>query len=776
LKRLSLICLLLLAAIPVNAETHVPAGPVSGTWTLAGSPYIIEGNIVVESSGSLTIAAGVSVIMNVGSRFRVEGRLLAIGTVNDSILFLAADTSIGSEGVHFLNTNFSPLDSSRLAYCEFSYGVATVIPDPYMHGGGVYVKNSSRLLIDHCYFHHCRTLDAYGANGVNGSGGYPTGNPGTPGSQVKAGNGGALYIEACAPQVMYCTFAYNRTGNGYGGDGGHGAAVNDTTASNLTGGAGGLGGAGYGGTGGAISLKNSAAILQNNVIHNNYTGSGFGGRGGVGGNAAAQMYANGGVGGAGGSGFGGDGGAIFTDAGMTQMDINLIYANTTGGGSGGIGGNGGTATVSEQYYWTATPGAGGIGANGYGGDGYALYAYNAPTTGVRMSTITGHYSLSAGQGGLGGLSGGGVQAPSGQGFTGTAVVGGALLLIANSIVWDNADPFIDTTVTIAYSDIQGGHVGTGIISANPLFVNSGLEAYYLSQIVAGQIQNSPCVDAGNPTSFLVDGTTRTDGIQDFYPLDMGYHYPLTSSQIQISITLNPVNPPIQIPASGGTFRFNAMVANGDTMAVPFDAWIMQRTPTGVWQGPMLGPVDITLAGGASLSRLRAQNVPSTALPGVYTYKGYAGLYPEVRWDSSGFTYEKLTTGAGPMVNDWICTGDPFPGEAISTPEIYPLSFRLNPPHPNPFNGSTALSFNLPQAGWVRLEVCDIMGRSVGAHGMRPSGGAGIGQGALRAPLQGWFAAGQHEVTFDGSQLASGVYLVRLEMGDLKAAQKVVLLK
>lgn len=41
-----------------NAQTTVPAGNVSGTWTKAGSPYKIQGEIIVPKGSTLTIQPG----------------------------------------------------------------------------------------------------------------------------------------------------------------------------------------------------------------------------------------------------------------------------------------------------------------------------------------------------------------------------------------------------------------------------------------------------------------------------------------------------------------------------------------------------------------------------------------------------------------------------------------------------------------------------------------------------------------------------------------------
>ncbi|MCX6640423.1 MAG: T9SS type A sorting domain-containing protein [bacterium] len=102
----------------------------------------------------------------------------------------------------------------------------------------------------------------------------------------------------------------------------------------------------------------------------------------------------------------------------------------------------------------------------------------------------------------------------------------------------------------------------------------------------------------------------------------------------------------------------------------------------------------------------------------------------------------------------------------------PTTFNLYPPHPNPFNPTTTLTFTLPHAATVSLEVFDINGRCVGV-GLAPT----RFQGARSAPLQEtWYNAGTHTIPFDGSDLPSGIYFARLTAGDWSAVQKMVLLK
>lgn len=73
----------------------------------------------------------------------------------------------------------------------------------------------------------------------------------------------------------------------------------------------------------------------------------------------------------------------------------------------------------------------------------------------------------------------------------------------------------------------GSFGGIGNIGSDPQFVAGPLGDYYLSQIVAGQVINSPCVDTGSDSASnlgLDTATTRTDTVPDTGIVDMGYHY------------------------------------------------------------------------------------------------------------------------------------------------------------------------------------------------------------------------------------------------------------
>ncbi|TKJ37242.1 hypothetical protein CEE37_14105 [candidate division LCP-89 bacterium B3_LCP] len=79
-------------------------------------------------------------------------------------------------------------------------------------------------------------------------------------------------------------------------------------------------------------------------------------------------------------------------------------------------------------------------------------------------------------------------------------------------------------------------------------------------------------------------------------------------------------------------------------------------------------------------------------------------------------------------------------------------------HPNPFNPSTVISFELQVSSLVNLAVYDVSGRKV------------------EELVNGWRDAGMHEVTFDGSKLSSGIYLYKLDLNQQQITGKMLLLK
>jgi hypothetical protein len=104
-----------------------------------------------------------------------------------------------------------------------------------------------------------------------------------------------------------------------------------------------------------------------------------------------------------------------------------------------------------------------------------------------------------------------------------AVTGGN---ITDSIIWGHGGRDAGGG-SVTYSCTEQNVSGTGNIHDDPRFVTGPLGNYYLSQTAAGQVVDSPCVDAGSDTAAnqgMDIFTTRTDELKDKSIVDMGYHY------------------------------------------------------------------------------------------------------------------------------------------------------------------------------------------------------------------------------------------------------------
>ncbi len=88
----------------------------------------------------------------------------------------------------------------------------------------------------------------------------------------------------------------------------------------------------------------------------------------------------------------------------------------------------------------------------------------------------------------------------------------------------------------------------------------------------------------------------------------------------------------------------------------------------------------------------------------------------------------------------------------------PVTFALNQNYPNPFNPSTTIKFQLPKQAYVTIKVYDILGRLVATL---------VNENK---------EAGFYNVNFDASNLASGLYIYKIEAGDFTDTKKMMLIK
>lgn len=88
----------------------------------------------------------------------------------------------------------------------------------------------------------------------------------------------------------------------------------------------------------------------------------------------------------------------------------------------------------------------------------------------------------------------------------------------------------------------------------------------------------------------------------------------------------------------------------------------------------------------------------------------------------------------------------------------PATFNLEQNYPNPFNPSTNIKYSIPEAGNVNLAVYNLVGEEVAVL------------------VNGNVEPGQYDVTFDASDLPSGIYLYKLQSNNSVQTKKMMLLK
>jgi hypothetical protein len=88
----------------------------------------------------------------------------------------------------------------------------------------------------------------------------------------------------------------------------------------------------------------------------------------------------------------------------------------------------------------------------------------------------------------------------------------------------------------------------------------------------------------------------------------------------------------------------------------------------------------------------------------------------------------------------------------------PLEYALSQCYPNPFNPSTTISFSLPEANHVTLQVYDVLGKVV------------------TTLVDGRLAAGAYSVQWQAENFPSGIYCYSLKSGSFSETKRMVLLK
>jgi predicted outer membrane repeat protein len=491
-------------ATPVVCNTTIPGGSLAAAnWTLAGSPYCIEGTVRVSL---LTVEPGVEIFVDGAFAIEILTSLTAIGTEASPIRFSARSPAV-PDNQRWQGLKFADVPpGSNLSYAIVEYANAS----------GLTLANSAALAtLDHCTFRYNSTTASGGA--INATGAlsnltltnciFSQNSASTSGGAISATGGSSLTLTNCifsqnsattnggaisatdVPSnltLTNCTFSQNSASMNGGALSiamAKGYALTlarslfGSNTANPTHAAGNcMGGALYFSAGDVVisdcEFRGNRANSQCSSANSNTFDCSVAARGGaiwVGGTSAAVTR------------------SLF----MNNQTDALNQGNCFFGGSGlsqgaGLYVNAGTVT-SKNNIWgcntaTATAGCGPApaGTGIYVGGG----AVNVTNDTVARNSSTGVDRAA-----------------------GTLAVRNSILYANNSngaqvggtgTTPDGGVPY----VTIAYSDVQGGYTGDGNTGFNPAFSGASCESSDLA-LLAG----SPAIDTGDPDSALNDGCT-----------------------------------------------------------------------------------------------------------------------------------------------------------------------------------------------------------------------------------------------------------------------------
>ena len=209
---------------------------------------------------------------------------------------------------------------------------------------------------------------------------------------------------------------------------------------------------------------------------------------------------------------------------------------------------------------------------------------------------------------------------------------------------------------------------------------------------------------------------------------------------------------------------------------PGDAWSFTKIDSVLFTGAFYGGIYLTTNSGTDWLRVALDGITvySMAASGNNVFAGtyQSGVYLS---ENRGFDWREINQGlpdsitvkailikdgfvfVGTEQGIWRCLKSDITEVENILPEV-PGKYFLYQNYPNPFNPSTTIKFNLATAGFTSLKIYNVLGKEV----------ANILNGELKA--------GAHQVSFDASNLPSGVYMYTVSSGSFTESRKMMLLK
>jgi len=440
-------------------------------------------------------------------------------------------------------------------------------------------------------------------------------------------------------------------------------------------------------------------------------------------------------------GWGGDGGGVWGSNSSTVFEDCIFIDNTANGNGGGVWGSNSSAVFEDCSFIDNTASGNGGGANYSGGGtpvfnnsifernssiyyGGGIYIYfNADGFYVERCTFVDNST---------GVNGGAIQTNKSGAVINSTFYGnttgeyGAISIgtegewvdVYNSILWnDNISHEFGGFVgyfNVNHTDVQpsgnnqydGYWTGNGNIVDNPLFTDAENGDFTLQS-------ESPCIDAGTAD---VDGD-GTDDINDYYgdAPDMGaFEFIVAVTNLEYTISNNSVILAWDIVEDATYYR-------------------VERSTDSEFE------TDVELNYSQSNTFTDDElDYNVTYYYRVAAYLGYWSDYSEV----ISVTIESV---------------------GLADDTQIPGTYNLHQNHPNPFNPTTTLRYDLPDDGMVNITIYDMMGRVV------------------RNLVNDHQSAGYKTIQWNGTNgfgepVAAGVYLYQIHAGNFQKTKKMILLK
>jgi len=193
---------------------------------------------------------------------------------------------------------------------------------------------------------------------------------------------------------------------------------------------------------------------------------------------------------------------------------------------------------------------------------------------------------------------------------------------------------------------------------------------------------------------------------------------------------------------------NLILAGGGRTADATNATMIQtENGVNISADGHIGGIQMTLSHGSDFSI----DLTDNAYVAEYKTNGNSTMLIVIRPEG-----EEIFKSSGDfMIDEVLVTNSQ---EFIDVVKELPVSFTLSNAYPNPFNPTTTLTMDIADHSEVSVKVFNLRGEVVGVL------------------MNGMVDAGSYTMTWDASNLSSGVYMVRAEAGNQIATQKVMLVK